>query len=130
MEPDRLLNDVLAIVRGAIGWSLETHGEVRPFWIASPKTGRFEFRDDEATRPAMIAAARQARDELIAAVVVSVGDLVLTTSVRIEAEHRDGPALDLQLPYTHAYARPKITYGGMRSQQPSPWLFDGRAQRS
>ncbi|GAA2002231.1 MULTISPECIES: hypothetical protein [Nocardioides] len=98
---------------------LEESGEFYPFGLSADAEGlALVGADDLGSHPqagevldVLVAGLHASRDTLRATALVYPVSVEGSAAVRVELEHRDGPALEVLVPYTVNRRRTKVTLG-------------------
>ena len=112
---------------------IETHGEFFPYGVALDADGtqRMVAGDPDGTeQPASLDVLavlwdglRSQRDQLRAIAVVSDVRLSDSDAIRVELEHREGPAMAVLLPYSRSRMRKRVDFGGLSASAADPQVW-------
>jgi hypothetical protein len=126
---DELLNVVLPFAEDQLG----KHGEFFPFGAALSSTGETVLLGADprlGDRPlsedvlrALYEGARADSVDLRAAAFVADVLAGGSDAIRVEVEHRDGPALTVVLPYQRSRLRRRISFGQMSTSGSTPKVW-------
>jgi len=127
------LDGLFEAALGAAGYLMETDGEFLPLAVVLEVPGGdpdvFGDNSEEESPEALAVlerlyeAARQDRDALVGAAFVA--DVTLPNGgdgVRVEVEHRDGPALQVVVPYSIRHS--KVEFGQPETQAGTANVWD------
>lgn len=112
---------------------LERHGELFPYGMAlgldgettavAGDPGDGEHPSSLDVRAVLIDGLREQRDDLRAIALVSDVRLAGSDAIRVELEHREGPAMAVLLPYRRSRLRKRLELGNLEAMAADPQVW-------